>query len=72
MTADEQIAAAVANMVGGTEPTPDTVRTIMLWLNSHSYAVAIFTPSETENVDDMDALESAMIAAGNNYIAEQE
>ena len=54
------------------EPTPDTIGKLMLWLNSHGYAVAIFTPDECANVGDMDELESRMIAAGNNYIAEQE
>lgn len=50
------------------EPTPELVGELMLWLNYHGYAVAIFTPDECANVGDMDELESRMIAAGNAYI----
>lgn len=50
------------------EPTPELVRELMLWLNHHGYAVAIFTPEECANVGDMDELESRMIEAGNDYI----
>lgn len=66
------IASLCACLRDNTEPTPNDISTIILWLNSHGYAVAAFTPDECANVDDMDELESRMIEAGNNYIAEQE
>jgi hypothetical protein len=59
------------NIDTNNEPTPETVRELMLWLSRHGYAVAIFTPEECGDAVDTDALESVMIERGHEYINSQ-